>query len=295
MRNLAWILCIYVLACGSAFCADYERPTAWQGIKHIVVVILENTNFKDAKAQPFLGGLAKKGALLTDYKAITHPSQPNYIAMISGNTHGVLTDANANIDKLHLGDLLEYGNKTWKVYAEGYPGNGFLGSKSGKYVRKHVPFLSFKNVQSSPSRLANIIDLWEFFKDQKYNSLPHFALVIPDQDNNGHDTNAARASYSMNTVLSSMINDPEIMKDTVLVLTFDEDDRTDGNRVYTVILGAGVKENVTSNKEYNHYSLLKTIQEIYQIGNLGENDRDAKLILDIWKAPPTTHRPKQRY
>jgi len=81
-----------------------------------------------------------------------------------------------------------------KAYAEGYPGNGFLGGKSGRFVRKHVPFLSFKNVQSSPSRMAKIVDAWELIKDQKYNTVPSFAMVIPDQDNNGHDTNAARAS-----------------------------------------------------------------------------------------------------
>ena len=282
MRNLLWILCIYVFACNPTYCVKYTRPKSWQNIKHIVVVVLENTKFKDAQAQPFLGGLAKKGALLTNYKAITHPSQPNYIAMISGNTHGVVNNTDQSLDKLQLGDLLEYAGKSWKAYAEGYPGNGYLGTKSGRFVRKHVPFLSFKSIQNSPTRLANIVDAWEFFKDQKYNTLPDFAMLIPDQDNNGHDTNAARASYSMNTLLSSMINDPEIMKKTLLVITYDEDDGTDGNLVYTVLLGAGVKVGFNSNQDYNHYSLLKTIEEIYQIGNLGENDRNAEIILDIW-------------
>ena len=283
MRNFVWLIYFCVLTSASAFGSGYVRPAAWQDIKHIVVVVLENTKFKDAKATPFLGGLAQKGALLTNYKGVVHPSQPNYIAMISGNTHGILTNIDANLDKLHLGDLLEDAGLSWKAYAEGYPGNGFLGSKSGRFVRKHVPFLSFKSVQSSPQRLARVVDAWEFAKDQKYNTLPSFSMVIPDQDNNGHDTNVARASYSMSTFLSPMINDPEIMKDTLLVVTFDEDDGSDGNKVYTVFLGAGVKVNSTSKQDYNHYSLLRTIEEIYKLGNLGEKDRDAKIILDIWK------------
>jgi phospholipase C len=266
-----------------AFGTAYVRPTAWQDIKHIVVVVLENTKFKDAIAQPFLGGLAQKGALLSNYKGVVHPSQPNYIALISGNTHGVLTDMEANLDKAHLGDLLENQNLSWKAYAEGYPGNGFLGTKSGRFVRKHVPFLSFKNVQSSPQRMSKIVDAWEIYQDQKNNTVPSFSLVIPDQDNNGHDTNVARASYSMNTFLSPMINDPEIMKDTLLIITFDEDDGSDNNRVYTVFIGAGVKINSQSSKDYNHYSLLRTIEEIFRLGNLGEKDKDAKIILDIWK------------
>jgi len=285
MRKYFLSLCFYVFMFTSiqAFGTAYVRPTAWQDIKHIVVVVLENTKFKDAIAQPFLGGLAQKGALLSNYKGVVHPSQPNYIALISGNTHGVLTDMEANLDKAHLGDLLENQNLSWKAYAEGYPGNGFLGTKSGRFVRKHVPFLSFKNVQSSPQRMSKIVDAWEIYQDQKNNTVPSFSLVIPDQDNNGHDTNVARASYSMNTFLSPMINDPEIMKDTLLIITFDEDDGSDNNRVYTVFIGAGVKINSQSSKDYNHYSLLRTIEEIFRLGNLGEKDKDAKIILDIWK------------
>ncbi len=86
----------------------------------------------------------------------------------------------------------------------------------------------------------------------------------------------------MSTFLSPMINDPEIMKDTLLIILMTKMTKSDGNRVYTVFLGAGVKVNSTSSQDYNHYSLLRTIEEIYQIGNLGEKDRDAKIILDIW-------------
>ena len=124
---------------------------------------------------------------------------------------------------------------------------------------------------------------WEIYQDQKNNTVPSFSLVIPDQDNNGHDTNVAQASYSMNTFLSPMINDPEIMKDALLIITFDEDDGSYNNRVYTVFINAGVKINSQSSKDYNHYSLLRTIEEIFKLGNLGEKDNDAHIILDIWK------------
>ena len=122
MRKYVLLLCFYVFTSIQAFGTAYARPTAWHDIKHIVVVVLENTKFKDAIAQPFLGGLAQKGALLSNYKGVVHPSQPNYIAR---NTHGVLTDMEA-----HLGDLLENQNLIWKAYAEGYPDNGFLGNLS---------------------------------------------------------------------------------------------------------------------------------------------------------------------
>ena len=103
----------------------------------IIVVVLENTNYDDALRQPFQSSLARNGALLTRYSGITHPSQPNYIALISGSTQGVSGNQNINLSVKHLGDLLEEKGHDWATYAEGFPGNCFTGSSYGNYVRKH--------------------------------------------------------------------------------------------------------------------------------------------------------------
>src|SRR6185503_13744968 len=102
----------------------------------------------DAVKMPYLAALAKRGALLSNDHAEVHPSQPNYIAMIAGSSHGVDDDRRVTLDERHIGDLLEEHGLTWKVYAEDYPGHCFLGSSRGLYARKHVPFPSFKNVQT---------------------------------------------------------------------------------------------------------------------------------------------------
>jgi Phosphoesterase family len=137
-----------------------SAETAPHGFTKMIIVVLENTNYADALQQSFLASLAKRGALLTNFTAEAHPSQPNYIALISGSTHDVTSDRNVTLDARHVGDLLEAKSLQWKVYAEGYPGNCFLGTQSGTYVRKHVPFLSFKNVQTDPSRCARIVESW---------------------------------------------------------------------------------------------------------------------------------------
>ena len=141
--------------------SEFERPS----FERVVVVVLENENASSAIAQPFLKRLAKQGAYLSAYRAITHPSQPNYIAMVAGDTHGVENDSNVDLDVRHLGDLLEARGLRWKVYAEGYPGSCRLDPRIGAYVRRHVPFISFKNVQNDPARCANIVCEAQFFDD----------------------------------------------------------------------------------------------------------------------------------
>ena len=90
--------------------------------RKIILIIFENTSYKDAVTQPFFANFADHGALLTNYFAIGHPSQPNYLAMVSGSTSNVADDGDVDLNSDHLGDLLEAKGRSWHVYAEGFPG-----------------------------------------------------------------------------------------------------------------------------------------------------------------------------
>jgi hypothetical protein len=129
-----------------------------QNFNKVLVIVFENTEYLNALKQPFFSSLTKEGALLTNFKAATHPSQGNYVAMIAGSTFNIINDKPIDINDRHLGDLLEEAKKDWKVYAEDYPGNCFTGKTSGDYARKHVPFMSFVNVQKDPARCAKIVE-----------------------------------------------------------------------------------------------------------------------------------------
>lgn len=285
-------LMVFLVLCGWAFENDthklahnepnYKRPSSWDDIKHVVIIFFENGNPDDAMKQPYFNYLANKGANFKSYYGVTHPSQPNYIASVAGSYFGITTDDNVNLNKNHVGDLLEGADKSWKVYAEDYPGNCFLGSRNGQYARKHVPFLSFKNIQQDSDRCKNIVSSEQFDVDVANNSLPNYSLYIPNLNSDGHDTGLEYASGWLKRTLGRYLEDPNILKDTLFIITFDEDDHLHLNRIYTVFLGAAVKNKSTSSI-YNHYSMLRTIEEIYQIGNLGRNDATASIILDIWK------------
>ena len=60
--------------------------------ERVVIVFLENTMRSSALANPYLNGLRKKGVFMTNAQGVTHPSQPNYIATIAGDTMGIGDD-----------------------------------------------------------------------------------------------------------------------------------------------------------------------------------------------------------
>jgi hypothetical protein len=252
--------------------------------KKVMIIVLENISYTAAMSQNFLSNFAKRGALLSNLDAETHPSQGNYIAMTAGTTEGVLSDKPYNLNAKHIGDLLETAGKDWRVYAQGYPGNCFLGAQSGNYVRKHVPFLSYINVQKNPQRCAKIVDDSGFNSDISNGRLADFTLFVPDIKNDGHDTGVAYADKWLNSYVGPLMNNPAFMKDMLLIITFDEDDQsTTSNHIYTAVYGDSVAPGSVSSNSYTHYSLLRTIEDNLGLGTLGQNDSTAAPVTGVWR------------
>ncbi len=252
----------------------------------VMLVVLENTDYEEALAQPFMAKLAREGGLLTNYFSVTHPSQPNYLAMTAGSTHEVTTNETVTLDVRHVGDLLEAKGKTWKVYAEGYPGGCFLRPSLGPYLRKHVPFLSFRSVQENPARCQRIVDASQLSTDVRKGSLADYSLYVPDRKNDGHDTGATHADRWLSKAFGPLLTDPRFMQDMVLIVTFDEGrpfDGRPGNHVYAVFYGESVVPGSVSKDRYDHYSLLRTIEDIFGLGSLGREDAKASPVTGIWR------------
>ena len=257
--------------------------------KRVMIVILENADYDDAIKQPFLASLARRGALLARFSAEAHPSQPNYIALISGSTQGVDGDSDATVDAPHVGDLLEKKMLQWKVYAEDYPGDCFLGSTQGDYVRKHLPFLSFVDVQTNPVRCGRIVDASQLSADIETGRLPTYSLYIPNLDNDGHDTDVAYADQWLSMKFGPLLDDKRFTRGLLFIVTFDESEGGDDesgqvpNHILTVLVGNTVKPGSVSDGSYDHYSLLRLVEDRFDLGHLGLNDALATPIDDVWK------------
>jgi len=249
-----------------------------------MTVILENTRYDEAMRQPFLKELARRGALLENFSAVAHPSLPNYIALVAGSAYGITSDHNVTLDKPHIGDLLDAKGVSWKVYAEGYPGGCFLKAEDGDYARKHVPFLSFRDVQTDPARCARIVKASELKSDLDSGKLPRWSLYIPDQKNDGHDTGVAYADRWLSDTFGPLLKDPKFMRGMLFIVTFDEGHGYfNGNHVATILLGDAVRPGAVSDAAYNTYSLLRLGEDVLGLGSLGEGDADASAITGIWR------------
>jgi len=261
---------------------EFHKPVATK----VVLVVLENTSADKARAEKFLGMLADSGAYLANYHALAEHSQPNYLALVSGSMQGVEDNSPVKLDRPHLGQKLT----SWMTYAEGYPGGTCdLRTTIGAYARKHVPFLSFADVQDNQDFCrAHIAGFDEFLIAARAHALPRFSLVIPNLDHDAHNKPLRDADAWLERNFAGLIADPEFRRDVLLIVTFDESDRKwwhfwgDRDRVFAVLWGEDVIPGEVRSR-YDHYDLLRTIEAIFDVAPMATGDAKARPIGGIWR------------
>jgi acid phosphatase len=247
---------------------------------HVVIVVEENRSegrIIGSKSTPFINALAANGANMAQSFAETHPSEPNYLALFAGNTFGVTSDAcpinGGNAPNL-ASELLAAGY-TFIGYAEGLPAVGSPACSAGKYARKHVPWANFTNVPP-----ANSLP-FSAFPMGNYANLPTVSFVIPNNDDNMHDGSVAQGDAWLSRELSGYAN-WAVANNSLLIVTWDEDDDGPRNQIPTVIYGAHVQPG-TYNEQISHYNVLSTVEQMYGLPKTG-NAANAPAIATIWGA-----------
>jgi hypothetical protein len=278
---MKWIQCLFVILVSMQVQAN-AAPKTGKYFDRIMFVIFENTNYSTALQQPFFKHLALTGANFTNFLALTHPSQGNYIALTSGDLNGVGNDGQFDVDAQNIVDLLEAKGLTWKVYAEEYPENCFVGMSSGGYVRKHNPFISYVNIQKNPARCANIVNANQFDTDAANGNLPNYIFYIPNIRNDGHNTGATFADSWYSKKFGPYFSNPQFMENTAVVSTFDESGLSTRNQIYTSIIGPMIKPGNYS-LNLTTPSLLRLVEDNWSLPDLGKQDRIATPIEGIWQ------------
>lgn len=266
---------------------------------HVIVMIFENKEFDQVignSHMPHFNGLSKQYTLLTRYYAITHPSLPNYIALISGDTFGIDSDCtDCFVNARCLPDLLEADGRTWKTYQEGLPSAGFKGSSSGRYAIKHNPFLYLDAIRNDQTRCGrSVVPLTQLDVDLKESSLPDFAFVVPDLCHSSHDCELKVTDAWLERIVNLIMNSPAFDQNSLLVLTFDEGTTNEGccgpyplaqgGWIATVLISPLVKKDFKDSTPYSHYSLLKTISAAWKLEELGHaSDPAVNLIVLPWQ------------
>jgi phosphatidylinositol-3-phosphatase len=250
---------------------------------HVVVVVEENrsqTNIIGNNAAPYINQLAANGAMMAQSFAETHPSEPNYYALFAGNTlvKDNICPVNAG-NTPNLGSELLAAGYTFVGFAESLPAVGSTVCSAGKYARKHVPWVSFSNIPSSCSLPFSAFPA--LGNPQNYASLPTVAFVIPNLDDDMHDGSIAQGDSWLHQNLSQYATWAEA-NNSLLILTWDEDDNTPRNQIPTVIYGANVRPG-TYSEPITHYNVLSTLEQMYGLPKLGYAIT-APAITDIWGA-----------
>lgn len=232
--------------------------------KHVVVVVEENHAYgriigrSDA---PYFNRLARSGANFIRYFAITHPSQPNYIALFSGSTRRVTDDSCPHdLAANNLGHQLLANGRTFVGYSEGLPATGSQACTSGRYARKHAPWVDFTDLPGSVNRPLRRVP-------SRFSALPDLAFVIPDLDHDMHDGTVAQADSWLRRHLGAYARWAP-SHHSLLIVTWDEDDDTARNQIPTIAVGAGVTQG-RSAQRVDHYDLLRTLEDGFGVQPLG--------------------------
>jgi len=278
--------------------------------QHVFIIMMENTGFASLIGNPnapFINSAAKTYGLATNYFGATHPSQPNYIAATSGSTNGVANDNDTTVNVPNIVDQLEAHGKTWKAYMQSLSlcNGNLLAHACGNqlYERKHDPFVSYADVQSSLSRLANIVDFSQFATDLANNTVPDYSWISPDQCHDMHGRAAtpsdscdfsqvqsliAAGDAFLSSTVSAIMSSRAWTGNSVIFITWDESDFTGsgpfgfgdtsgccdsvpgdgGGHVVTLTISHSDHSARTSAVAYNHYSMLATIEDGWKLGCL---------------------------
>jgi phosphatidylinositol-3-phosphatase len=267
---------------------------------HIVIVTFENKDYNNVVGNllmPHYNWYAWKYTLLTQFYAVTHPSLPNYLAMIGGDTFNISSDCyGCFVDAKSLPDLIEASGRTWKTYQEGMQVACGLGSQDeGDYLQKHNPFVYFDPIRLDKARCQeHVVSFKQLQSDIDADTLPNFIFITPDMCHIAHDCHLYKSDIWLGRLMDRLI--PALEKDGskyLVVLTWDEGQDNSsccglpqdaGGRIPVVLISPLVKSHYRDATPYTHYSLLKTISKAWGLPYLGHAANPSQpVILAPWK------------
>jgi len=244
--------------------ASVKHPTK------VLLIVDENHSQSQAdSAMPYLVSLGKRYGHTTDYRALAHPSLPNYLALTGGSTFGIRDDSDPAAHRIGGQSVFDQAiarHKSAKVYAESMPKNCAL-KPSGKYAAKHNPWAYF----SSPTSRANCRrhdvpagtpSSGVLRTDVMRGHLPTIGMVVPNLCNDAHNCSLATADTWLRGWMKVIEAGPDWKSGRLaVVITFDENDGARPNTVLTTVASRSI-HHVVSRDRYSHYSWTRLADQL---------------------------------
>ena len=242
-----------------------------------MVVIFENEdaeNIVGSAQAPYLTSLAAAGATFSDAHGETHPSQPNYLALFSGSTQGVVDDScPLSFTGPNLAAQLQASGRTFVGYSEDLPSAGYTGCRTARYARKHNPWVDFPDLPGAVNQPYSALPA-------DFADLPTVSFVVPNLCNDMHDCGVAAGDRWAREHLAGYATWAQ-RHDSLLVVTFDEDNGSSDNHIATILAGSMVEPGTTGQR-IDHYSVLRTLEDMYGLSPLGAA-ADAAPLTGMWR------------
>jgi hypothetical protein len=247
---------------------------------HTVVVIMENHAYGDVignGSAPYINFLKIAGANFTDSHAVTHPSQPNYLALFEGDTENLSDNSCPHtFSAVNLASGLLTSGQTFVGYSESMPSFGYTGCDSGNYARRHNPWVNYANVPASVNLTFD-----SFPAD--FRDLPTVAYVVPDLCHDMHDCSVATGDAWLESRLNAYVQWAG-SHNSLFILTFDEDaGNTATNQIPTIFVGPMVQPGDYPMR-IDHYNFLRTLENMYGVPATGRA-ANAEPITGVWQVP----------
>jgi phosphatidylinositol-3-phosphatase len=256
---------------------------------HIVLVIEENHAYSqiiNSPDAPYINRLAAQGALFTQSFGITHPSQPNYLALFSGSTQGITDNSCPHtFTTPNLGQALQAAGLTFVGYSEDSPSIGSIICSEGHYARKHNPWVNWQDSAANGLPTTTNLPMTNF--PTEYNTLSTVSIVVPNQMNDMHsgkDSEMIRAGDRwLRDRLDAYVQWAQ-QHNSLLIVTWDEDNGKENNRIATLFIGPMVQAGHYG-QQITHYNVLRTIGDLYGLSHSGAS-AVVTPIAHIWKSAP---------
>jgi phosphatidylinositol-3-phosphatase len=232
------------------------------------VIVMENKDCRDVvgtRQAPYVNAVARRYSFASRDFAVGKPSLPNYLALTAGSTFGITTDCTGcSVAGANLVDQLEAARISWKAYMQGMPEPCFTRATAGLYVKRHNPFVYYDDVVSSPARCRRVVPFRQLSRDIANGTLPRFVWVSPDLCDDMHSCSVRTGDRFLSRLVPSLLRG--LGPRGVLFLVWDEGDER-GN-VPLIVAGGGARRHARSGLEYDHYSVLRTVEDAFGLPRL---------------------------
>jgi acid phosphatase len=245
----------------------------------------------------YINSLAAQYAVADQYYAISHPSLPNYLALLGGDTFGITEDCDdCFLDRPSLPDQLDQHGFSWRSYQEDLPGPCFLGAEAGDYRVRHNPFLYFRAVRDNPERCRQVVPLADLDADIAASRVPDLAWISPNLRHDMHDGSIADGDQWLASFVPRLLASDAWQQGGLLIITWDEADGSNagpapesaccaqprGGHVLTLVISPGSESGYHSSAAATHYSLLRAIEDGWGLSHLGHTgDPDVPGMSDL--------------